>query len=46
MNFQLTEEQVMVQDMVREMAQKEILPKIMEYDEKQEFPMGLDIHFL
>ncbi len=41
MNFQLTEEQVMVRDMVREFAQNEILPKAMHYDEKQEFPMDI-----
>lgn len=41
MNLQLTEEQVMVRDMVREFAQNEILPKAMHYDERQEFPMDL-----
>ncbi len=41
MNFQLTEEQAMVRDMVRDFAQNEIRPKIMDYDEKQEFPMEI-----
>jgi alkylation response protein AidB-like acyl-CoA dehydrogenase len=40
-NFQLTEEQAMVRDMVRDFAQNEILPKAMHYDEKQEFPMEI-----
>ena len=36
MDFELTEEQRMVQKMVREFAQKEIAPIIKEYDRKQE----------
>lgn len=41
MNFQLTEEQAMVRDMVRDFAQNEILPKAIEYDERQEFPLDI-----
>ncbi len=40
-NFQFTEEQEMVREMVRDFASSEILPKIMEYDEKQEFPLEI-----
>lgn len=36
MNFALTEEQRMVQQMVREFAQREVAPSIKEYDRKQE----------
>ncbi|TAF32007.1 MAG: acyl-CoA dehydrogenase [Cytophagales bacterium] len=38
MNFQLTEEQIAVRDAAREFAQKELLPGVIERDEKQEFP--------
>ncbi|OGF61987.1 MAG: acyl-CoA dehydrogenase [Candidatus Fischerbacteria bacterium RBG_13_37_8] len=38
MNFELTEDQKMIRDMVREFGQKEIVPVALEYDEKQEFP--------
>lgn len=38
MNFQLTEEQQMVQNSVREFAQNEIAPRAREYDEKEKFP--------
>ncbi len=41
MNFQLTEEQAMVRDMVRDFAQNEILPKAIDYDERQEFPLDI-----
>ena len=37
-NLQFTEEQEMIREMVRDFATNEILPTIMEYDEKQEFP--------
>ncbi len=40
-NFQFTEEQEMVREMVKDFANGEILPKIMEYDEKQEFPLEI-----
>jgi len=36
MDFNLTEEQMMVQNMVRDFAEKEITPIIKEYDRKQE----------
>jgi len=38
MNFQLTEEQRMVRDMVRDFAQKEIAPRAAEVDRTEEFP--------
>ena len=38
MNFDLTEEQRMGRDSVREFAQKEIAPLAREYDEKERFP--------
>ena len=38
MNFELTPEQISIRDMVREFAQKEIAPHIMEYDETKAFP--------
>ena len=38
MDFALTEEQRMVEKMVRDFAQKEIAPVIKEADQKQEFP--------
>lgn len=41
MNFELTENQIMVRDMVRDFAEKEIRPNIMEWDESQTFPKEL-----
>ncbi len=38
MNFQLTEEQLAVRDAARDFAQTELLPGVIERDEKQEFP--------
>lgn len=38
MYFELTEEQIAVRDAAREFAQKELLPGVIERDEKQEFP--------
>ncbi|WP_088341442.1 acyl-CoA dehydrogenase family protein [Robiginitalea sediminis] len=38
MNFTLTEEQRMVQQAARDFAQTELLPGVIERDEKQEFP--------
>ena len=38
MNFTLSEEQRMIQQATREFAQKELLPGVIERDEKQEFP--------
>jgi len=38
MNFQLTEEQLMIQKVVREFAAKELAPLAAELDEKEEFP--------
>ncbi len=38
MNFNLTEEQLAVRDAARDFAQKELLPGVIERDNKQEFP--------
>ena len=38
MDFKLTEEQRMVQEAARDFAQNELLPGVIERDEKQEFP--------
>jgi alkylation response protein AidB-like acyl-CoA dehydrogenase len=38
MNFELTEEQLAVQEAAREFAQKELLDGVIERDEKQQFP--------
>lgn len=38
MNFELTEEQKAVRDAAREFAQTELLPGVIERDEKQQFP--------
>ncbi len=38
MNFELTEEQKMVQETIRDFAEAEIKPGVMERDEKAEFP--------
>jgi len=38
MNYSLTEEQLAVRDAAREFAQKELLPGVIERDEKEEFP--------
>lgn len=39
MNFELTEEQIAVQQAAREFAQKELLPGVIERDTEQRFPM-------
>lgn len=41
MNFTLTESQKMIRDMVRDFAQKEILPHRNEWDEKEHFPVDV-----
>ncbi len=41
MNFQLTEEHLMIQKMARDFAQSELLPGVIERDEKQYFPQEL-----
>ncbi|UMB61836.1 acyl-CoA dehydrogenase [Lutibacter sp. A80] len=38
MDFNLTEEQIMIRDAARNFAQKELLPGVIERDEKQQFP--------
>lgn len=38
MNFRLSEEQLMIQQAARDFAQTELLPGVIERDEKQEFP--------
>jgi len=41
MNFDLTENQKMIKQMVKDFAEKEIRPNIMKWDESQEFPIEL-----
>ena len=41
MNFELTEEQQQIKFSVREFAESEILPNVMEWDETQHFPVEL-----
>lgn len=41
MNFEQTENQRMIADMIRDFAAKEIRPKMMEWDEDQHFPLEL-----
>ena len=38
MNFELTEDQLAIRDMARDLAQKEIAPHAAEWDEQQHFP--------
>ena len=38
MDFNLTEEHIMIRDAAREFARTELLPRVIERDEKQEFP--------
>lgn len=40
MQFQLTEEHLMVQQAARDFAQQELLPGVIERDEKQQFPLA------
>jgi alkylation response protein AidB-like acyl-CoA dehydrogenase len=40
LNFQLNEEQLQLRKTVREFAQREILPHVMEWDEASEFPLA------
>ena len=39
MNFQMTENQQMIADMIRKFGKEHIYPKMMEWDESQEFPI-------
>jgi alkylation response protein AidB-like acyl-CoA dehydrogenase len=41
MNFNLTEEHIMIRDAARDFAQTELLPGVIERDNKQEFPNEL-----
>ncbi|HXV74719.1 MAG TPA: acyl-CoA dehydrogenase [Candidatus Polarisedimenticolaceae bacterium] len=41
MDFELSDEQQMLRETVREFANAEVAPHVMEYDEKQEFPREL-----
>ena len=41
MNFEQTENQIMIADMIRDFAAREIKPKMMEWDEAQHFPKDL-----
>ena len=38
MDFSLTEEHLMIRDAARDFAQNELLPGVIERDEKQKFP--------
>ena len=38
MDYQLTEQQIMIRDLARQVAREKIRPKASEYDEKEEFP--------
>ena len=38
MNFQLSEEQLMIRDAARDFAKAELLPGVIERDEEQKFP--------
>lgn len=41
MNFHLSENQVMITDMIRKFGKDNILPKLMEWDESQHFPIEI-----
>ena len=41
MNFHLSENQVMIADMIRKFGKDNILPKLMEWDESQHFPVEI-----
>ena len=43
-NFEFTESMIMVRDMARNFAEKEIRPTIMKFDESQEFPFEIMKH--
>jgi hypothetical protein len=40
-DFEFTEDQKMLQQTVRDFAENEIAPTVMDFDEKQEFPFGI-----
>ncbi len=41
MNFDITENQLMIEQMVKDFAEKEIRPNVMKWDESQDFPVDL-----
>jgi alkylation response protein AidB-like acyl-CoA dehydrogenase len=41
MNFELNENQKMITDMIRDFGKTNIIPKLMEWDESQEFPVDV-----
>ncbi len=41
MDFQLTEEQISIRNMIKDFARKEIAPHLMEYDEEKKFPLDI-----
>ena len=41
MNFEISENQTMIAQMIRDFGEKEMKPKMMEWDEAQEFPIDL-----
>ncbi len=44
MEFQLTDDQRSLQEMVRDVAEKEMRPVVMKYDESQDFPSDIITH--
>ena len=44
MDFQLTDEQLQLQSMVRDFATREIAPHVHEWDEKSQFPLDTVKH--
>ena len=40
-NTEFTEEQIIIRDTIREFAESKIKPRVMEFDESQEFPMEI-----
>lgn len=41
MDFQLTEEQISIRNMIKDFTKKEIAPHLMEYDEEKKFPRDI-----
>jgi len=41
MNFELSEDQILLRDMIRDFAEKEILPQVKGLEEKHEFPQAI-----
>ena len=41
MDFSFTEEEIMIRDMARDFAQKEIAPNVAEYDREERYPIEI-----